>query len=332
MLDINDVIGFLNENFSNIKSSKNNTHWLFRCPFCGDSKQSMKKRRFNVDWNNGNVGFHCFNCSISGNFFDLYAHVKNITPEEAFKIFHSYNEDYIKKSFKNNTNNKKENEISKKYFNFNDFLKNYCIHENSKPNSFKQEQYIKTILEFKEKRQIDYPIFYCFKGDFFNRLIIPVFLNNKCIFFQGRAIFAEQNPKYLNPIVEKENIILNLDNFNENEYIIITEGFLDALSIGNQGTSCIGAEIKDVFIKELFKYTNKGVIIALDGDERGISSTQKILKNSKFNKKLYYFFIEDFKDLNELKVKKSLNEDEIYNFIINNKKTYFESQITINMF
>lgn len=332
MLDITDVSEFIYENFTNVKSSKNNTHWLFRCPYCGDSKQSTKKRRFNIDWNNGNPIFNCFNCSKSGNFYELYSYIKNISIKDAYKQWNSYNEEYIEKTLKNQTTHIEEKSFSKNYFNFDDFLRNNCISDYDAPKSFKEEQYIKIIKKFKDYRCIDYPIYYCYTGKFYNRLIIPVFSNGECIYFQGRSIFKDQMPKYLNPSIEKENIILNLDNFDENEYIIVTEGFLDALSIGNQGTSCIGADINDLFLTELFKYTSKGVIIALDNDERGLIGIKKIIKHSIFNKKLYYFFLTEYKDLNEYKIKKRVSDEEIYDFIINNKKTYFESQLTIKMF
>jgi len=69
MLDLEIINDFAYEHFENIAVSKNGMHFHSRCPLCGDSKKSSRKKRFHLDYNEGNPIWHCFNCNRSGSFF-----------------------------------------------------------------------------------------------------------------------------------------------------------------------------------------------------------------------------------------------------------------------
>ena len=87
------------------------------------------------------------------------------------------------------------------------------------------------------------------------------------------------------------------------------------------------------FLKEVFKYTNNGLILALDNDNTGLYNIKKILgisndrytKESKYRKKLDYFFINNnsIKDINELSI--AYNIDNMYEYIVENTIGYFEA-------
>jgi DNA primase len=321
MPSLSFVTEFVYENFANVVSSNGGTHFNFRCPFCGDSEKSKIKKRFHLQYKSENdIYFNCFNCAHKGNFYDLYAFINGISSKEAFKKLNKYNKDQIFKRL-SKTSRKQFEEHKTELYIFNQFLKEKCLDEHSEPSSYIQGKLISVLKTFKEKRKIS-DAFICYEGKFKNRIIIPVYNKKDCIYFQGRRINSSQYPKYLNPKIEKENVILNKDKFDKEKYIIITEGLLDAISIGDQGTSCLGATIKDDFLKKIFEYTDKGIIISLDNDERGIQETINIINKSKYNKSLYYFFLDKYKDLNEFHVNNSIN---LYKYIIDNKKSYLNA-------
>ena len=85
MIDLETVTAFMLSNFEQVKITKNGTHFLARCPLCGDSKKNPFKKRFNLDYNNGVPGWHCFNCPNEdhGNFYDIYSRIKGISYDDA---------------------------------------------------------------------------------------------------------------------------------------------------------------------------------------------------------------------------------------------------------
>ncbi len=330
LITLDQISNFMFENFERVKVSKNGCHYLAKCALCGDSKKSISKRRFNLDYNNGDPIYHCFNCGKSGSFIQLYSLIKSISIDEAKKEFSKFDISTIKKSFKKKKI--KELQFAKPNIAYHDYILSDCISLDNKPKGLVEFVYQKALSTFIKERNIhNYKLYIAYKGKYKGRIIIPI-LDDKghIIFFQGRAINDNPN-KYDNPPVEKGSIILNEFNFDRNKNIIITEGIFDALTIGNQGTTCFGAFINDDFLSLIFKKTDKKIIIALDNDESGIEGTLKILNNSKYSNNLLYFLMPEKyhlnKDINMLdgKIKN------IYDFIINNSYSKFEYIINMKL-
>lgn len=329
LITLEQVSSFVFENFSNVKVSKHGTHFLAKCILCGDSKKRLSKRRFNLDYNNGDPIYHCFNCNRSGNFIQLYAQVKNISFEEARKEFSRFDKDSIKKTFKKKPFQKiKKNPIDVKFY---DFILNDCVSVDEKVDGIVKLSYQKALKHFIKERNIyDYKLYIAYQGRYKGRVIIPIIEDGHIIFFQGRTVTNDPK-KYDNPPSEKGHIILNKEKFDYDDYIIVTEGIFDALTIGNQGTSCLGASISDDFLENLYKYTSVGIIIALDNDERGIEETQKIIEHSVFSRRLKYFLMPDnfkeYKDINMLEGKVK----DVYKFITKNSHNKFQYTVELNL-
>lgn len=323
-ISLDTVNNFIYEHFSNVKLSKSGTHFLARCALCGDSKISKSKRRFNLDYNNGAPVYHCFNCGRSGQFIKLYSEIKGVSLEEAKREFRKFDTNIIKKSF---TKNKlKKSIVAKPNITYHDYILEDCISVDDKTDGFILPIFQKALKNFIRSRNThNYKLYIAYKGKYKGRVIIPIYDNNNhIIFFQGRAFGKNYDKKYDNPPVEKSHIIVNDGKFDENKYIIISEGFFDALSIGNQGTSVLGASINDDFLKRIFTKTKTGVIIALDNDEKGIEETLKIINESKYSSKLKYFLMpKQFTNYNDINMLDG-NVDNVYNFIIKNSYSKFE--------
>jgi len=317
MPSLEQVRDFIYSNCVNISETKSGTHFHCRCPLCGDSQKSKSKKRFHLQFDNENsIYWQCWNCGLSGNFYELYSELENVSIKEAFKLFNRYNEKIIL-----NTLKPKPQKINKKSHNFNTF--NYilkdCIGINDDVSGYILKKYQNILKEFIQKRCVDIPLYICYQGTYKNRIIIPIWENDDIIYFQGRRIYEGMEPKYLNPSVEKSNILMNKNNFDKDKSIVLNEGIIDADMIGNQGSSFIGKEITQDFIDLVKKYTNKDIIINLDNDKDGMSKLNEyvdIYKSCKF------FIMPDkyntYKDLNDLVVNRCINKTDMYEFVLNN--------------
>src|SRR5210317_1286966 len=122
MLDLEFVTQFMLQNFEQTQVSNNGTHFVSRCLICGDSKKNPYKKRFNMDWNNGVPGWHCWNCGRHGNFIEIYSIVTGKSYDDAKKeLFYTWKgNNQVKKEFKRKSK-KVDNPITKKEINYDNF-------------------------------------------------------------------------------------------------------------------------------------------------------------------------------------------------------------------
>lgn len=115
---------------------------------------------------------------------------------------------------------------------------------------------------------------------FRNRVMFPIMnTRGKVIGFGGRAL-GDDIPKYLNSkessiFLKKNNLFglyLTRQDINKEGYAILVEGYMDVLSLYQQGvrnvSASLGTALTDNQAKMLKRYTNK-VLIAYDSDEAG---------------------------------------------------------------
>lgn len=340
MIDLETVSQFMLENFEQVQISNHGKHFLCRCRLCGDSKKNRYKKRFNMDWNNGVPGWHCFNCGEHGNFYEIYGRIKGLTYEEAKKDLHKWSDNpSVKKIYRakrNTTHHPADVQINRKKINTGNFnwIKDDCyilprsIGREIFCNGIMEKNYILTLLQFYEDRKIprEYEIYICHRGRYKNRIIIPILDRDRnIIYFQARRIPKSGiTPKYDNPEAPKELCILNKHRFDKDKYIIVHEGLIDAFMVGDQGTSCLGKEISVDLLQELFKLTDKGIIVALDNDTEAYKALARFMKKNPLARKVKYFMypkkFELFDDINSI-VKGSLNFD-VYGLITQNSSSY----------
>lgn len=331
MLSLQVIRDFVYEHFPKVTTSKGGTHFHARCILCGDSKKTPHKKRFHLDWNNGEPGYHCFNCDRSGSFLQLYAQIKCMNIDEAKKELYSYDPERIKKSLtKTNGIIKKETKVTHM-----DYITEDCINVVDPVKGIIEPQYQKLLSEFIDKRKIPndikHTIYVAVKGRYKGRAIIPVYKDGHIIYFQGRAL-VDIEPKYLNPIVEKESVVYNEENFERNLYIIVTEGLLDAFMIGKQGTSCLGASLSEEFYKKVEKMTDRGIIIVLDNDETGKEKLLGLLEETFANNAKFFIMphkYKEIKDLNQLVTEYGI--EDVYDFVVSNSHNKFTTKIRLGI-
>lgn len=322
-MDLQFVTQFMLQHFEQTQIKDGGTHFLARCPLCGDSKKNPYKKRFNLTWNNGVPGYHCWNCGRHGNMIEIYSIMKGMSYDDAKKELFKYDKDEVKRqmgTYKKRPVPKERKEIEEENFHW---VLNYCF------DTTDESRYGKALRKFYESRKIPdvYRIYICHSGRYRNRIIIPIFNERgKIIYFQARRIPNTMlEPKYDNPVAPKELCILNRHLFDRDKDIIIHEGLIDAFMVGDQATSCLGKEISEDLLIELLKLTDKNVIIALDNDSEAYKALAKFMKKNKYARKVKYFlYPSTFKghdDINSI-VRANKNGMDVYELITQNSVSY----------
>ena len=121
---------------------------------------------------------------------------------------------------------------------------------------------------------------------FFTRLIFPIFdIKDNVIAFGGRVL-DDKMPKYLNSketitYVKNRNLyLLNYARKEKLDYILIVEGYMDAVSLQKNGLTNVVASLGTALTENqamlIKKYTNK-VVVAYDSDAAGQEATLRSL-------------------------------------------------------
>ena len=312
-----------------------------KCPVCGDSKKNHRSKRLKISRYKDFWSVYCWNggCSVKGmNFYSLYSLITGVSYSDAKKYINNdtYQSHKIKKRLKPRKKNVviEEERIKTPL----DIDLSDCLKIDDKPQGKIQERFYKILEGFIIERKLYNhrdEIYIAYSGRYKARIIIPVVINNTMEYFQGRTVVGDET-KYLNPVVDKELIILNSDKFSRDKYIIITEGIIDAFCVNyNQGTSCLGSYISDKLIKTLLGMTDKGIILAWDNPLIDICGKEEIIsfiEGSQYGKTVKYFLPDrhDFKDLNDLKIL-DININ-IYDYVVKNSFSYLNAMVKLKLY
>jgi DNA primase len=122
---------------------------------------------------------------------------------------------------------------------------------------------------------------------FRNRLMFPIHdANGKIIAYGGRALAAEDNPKYLNspetPIYKKSSVLYNLHRAKEamrkQDRAILVEGYMDAIGVTAAGfgpvvASC-GTALTDKQVRLIKPHTTR-IVVNFDPDAAGENAAER---------------------------------------------------------
>jgi len=126
--------------------------------------------------------------------------------------------------------------------------------------------------------------------DYFrNRLMFPIHNESgKVVGFGGRALAADDNPKYLNspetPIYVKSQVLYNLHRAKEavrkEDRAILVEGYMDAIGVSAAGfggvvASC-GTSLTEQQVKTLKRHSGR-IVVNFDPDAAGANATERSL-------------------------------------------------------
>jgi len=136
----------------------------------------------------------------------------------------------------------------------------------------------RTAINFIRSRKLSKFKFYFGKeGKYKNRLIIPYTENGNPYYFQARAM-SPYGMKYLNPTtqecgVKSSDILFPFDE--SMNYIIVTEGPLDAITLQVNGYNATCTQGSNLSITQLDKLKGRDILISYDNDFAGDKGVEK---------------------------------------------------------
>ena len=132
-----------------------------------------------------------------------------------------------------------------------------------------------------------------------DRIIIPITMNGIYAGWQARYIGAapESIPKYYTaPGMRKSSVLYNFDVAKQQDYIVITEGVMDAWRVGPAGVCLFGKYISRAQVNLLAdNFKNKPVIVMLDKDAQADSQAVSS-KIEKEGLRVHNVTLVDYKD------------------------------------
>lgn len=141
-------------------------------------------------------------------------------------------------------------------------------------------KYITGILPYCVERGITqedinyFKLFYCDGGRYRNRLMFPVYEEDKLVFYQGRAMWkplpGEVYLKSLNPPKESttagvEDVLFNLENACNYNWVVINEGPIDVIHVGPNAVGTFGKHITEKQLLKLKNHNISDVYLMWDG-------------------------------------------------------------------
>jgi hypothetical protein len=255
-----------------------------KCAVCNDYKI-----RGGFKFDGDTVFYSCFNCSCKAGYdpeksrHSITAKMKDvllsfgipeaeITRTIAFNFFKERKEVAVKESSvpKSTELPTKESPLPKG---------SVLVTSGSSPWCEVAEQYLK-VRAFKAT---DFSWYVTDETSYAGRLLIPYFFKDKIIYWQGRSLDDETiQPRYKNPMVEKSNIFFNMDEIYRytNEPLFVTEGPIDAISIGKNAIALLGSTLTEFKRNELRKAaTRRRVIFVIDKNLNGYKLGNNVLRD-----------------------------------------------------
>ena len=261
------ILEYLPKNFVRIGDKYNG-----RCPFCGDSKKSLSKKR---GWVYPNQTYHCFNCGINLTGLKLIQALSGESYEEIRK-------EYARLFFKNGMNSSLSSYLAD---NKTDDLSIFNVKSIIKPEW--KNSLSKDAIEYLNKRKVldapflEDPLYSCYNKDKNEEFIlIPWIVNGVDAYYQVNDFKKYHSLKYIFP-KDKHKLLYGLDNIDVTwPYIICFEGVYDSLFVKNgiaTGTKSI-TDIQKSLIKE--RYPKHKIVVSFDNDIAGLSAMARLIKRN----------------------------------------------------
>jgi len=113
----------------------------------------------------------------------------------------------------------------------------------------------------------DFEIGYTYRGQFFNRIIIPSYdIDGKLNYFIARWFSRDYNKlKYINPTAEKQEIVFNEHRINWDATIYLVEGVTDHIVTPNS-IPLLGKYVSPMLLDLLYTKASCNIVIVLDDD------------------------------------------------------------------
>jgi DNA primase len=258
-------------------SKKNNRLYNSKCPICGDSKQSKKKKRLYII-NNGGWFCFCHNCSYSST-LRWFIHTLDLN---LFKK-------YLLEELKSDPNLISDYQICSKKESFID------------PIEF---QFFRFDSPHLQKKLYRYAI------EEMEDLLIQRKIINKMYGFQARSVIYKSKIKYLSHFEhDGKPKIFNYYNIDKSKTIFVVEGIIDSLGLENS-IAMLGSRL--ILAHSDLEHHKDKLLFVFDNDqtgkERSIQYLQKGYSIAKWPNEF-----RKYKDVNEIKQEINISKKELSN-------------------
>lgn len=246
--------------------AKYNSHgWIpVLCKVCNDHGKKGMRAGFRFD--NDVVGYNCFNCGHAA-MYDPSS--ESGMSKEMIQVMDAFNIpkiDWQKATFNHDTKSFvrrvvqiKEPETIQ--------LPAFCYKLTDDPNDLWAQYAIEYLST---ERGIDWKQFQFYLAhktddldseNWIERLIIPIYKNNRLIFYQGRDLTGIKSKKYLSPRCDSSSVIYGFDQLTQNTSnpLFIVEGWFDAVQIN--GACVFGSKMTKQQIEWLNTSGRQKVVI-----------------------------------------------------------------------
>lgn len=309
---------------------KNTGTYTGECPYCHEGKSSGKKRRF--FYIPEDEYLYCHNCSVTKNSIDF---IKDMTGMSLPEILaeSEVQSDTLADIVKRTEVYKKANPNSLPYDSINLF-------DEQQLSFYKENSTVKDALTFIKHRRLDVAVnkprsLWISLTDRVhkNRVVFPFYSaekNSKVLFYQSRAIYKqdEEIAKYLSKS-NSDKYIFNIDRVTPDiDYIFLQEGPIDAMFLRNS-VALAGIHPTEDQMEVLKKhFPMHNLVYVMDNqwvDRASYEITKKLLDkgHSVF---IWPKELSSYKDLNEICVKKNIDEIP-YQFIVKNTYKDIKGQL-----
>ena len=252
-----------------------------KCAKCNDYKV-----RGAFKFENDLTIYHCFNCGIKSMYDSSKAKISTTMREIllAFGIPDSEIEKCVSLSFFREKKTAAPSDPAKKHLELPTIeaplpAKSVLISTDDSPWCEVAREYLKGRGLYPS----DFPFYVSDDEKWTGRVIIPYIFRERIVYWQARSMDDSITPRYKNPTVEKENIFFNMDEVYRytDDPLFVTEGPLDALSIGRNAVALLGSTLSEFRERELMRMASRRkIIFVIDKNLNGYKLGQKVLKRS----------------------------------------------------
>lgn len=245
------------------------------CPFCHHRKPKLEIKV--VDSPDGSNPWQCWVCGTKGRTIRSLLKHLNLTRAEAESILQ-----YVKRGEEQEETAKKAIRLPEEFESL-----ELAPHSSVYANRVRKYLYARGLTDTDFVR---YGIGYCMSGKYADRVIIPSYDENNILnYFVARSLNSGAYLKYINPDVNKSDIIVFENLVNWDEPIILCEGVFDAMAIRRNAVPLLGQNISPALMKKIITSSCPDVYITLDRDavKRALKHCETFLNMGK-----RVFFIE----------------------------------------
>jgi hypothetical protein len=250
--------------------------YSLRCPVCSDYKD-----RGGFKFENGSIGYNCFNCGKAARYDEGAGHVSRNMREvlTAFGIEDSDISTVVNSAFFK----PKEEETIRlhdiKRVNTSTPIVKLPPKSHRLGGTTEHLEYQQKLVDYLQQRKIDldkYHFYFSMDERQKDRVIIPFYRNGNLIFWQARSIDPTEKKRYDAAPVNRDAVFFNFDKLHtySPKPLFVVEGAFDAMAF--DGLALCGSKLNDAKV-ELLSKCRRRLVFVIDKDKNGKHLAEDVL-------------------------------------------------------